>query len=232
MQILIVLTSIDCVPGTDHKTGTWLEELAAPYYVFRDAGAKVTLASVNGGAGPLDPLSESEAAQTEETRRFLADPAAREALANTLRLASVDPVDYDGVFYCGGLGPVFDLTDDLISIAIIEAMDRANKPIAAVCHGLAALRKPRKANGAPLVAGRAVTAFSNTEELSVNGPDLVPWYVEDEMCRLGAHYSRAANWSAHVVVDGNLITGQNPASSVGCAREVLNALAPSVQRGS
>jgi putative intracellular protease/amidase len=145
-------------------------------------------------------------------------------------LSGVDPADYDGVFYCGGLGPVFDLTDDLISIALIEAMDRANKPIAAVCHGLAALRKPRKADGAPLIAGRAVTAFSNTEELSVNGPDLVPWFVEDEMRRLGGHYSRAADWSAHVVVDGNLITGQNPASSIDCARKVLNALALSVQR--
>jgi putative intracellular protease/amidase len=232
MQILIVLTSIDRVPGTDHKTGTWLEELAAPYYVFQDAGAKATLASISGGAGPLDPLSESEAAQTEETRRFRADPVAREALANTVRLAGVDPADYDGVFYCGGLGPVFDLTDDPISIALIEAMDRANKPIAAVCHGLAALRKPRKVDGTPLIAGHAVTAFSNTEELSVNGPDLVPWFVEDEMRRLGGHYSRAADWSAHVIVDGNLITGQNPASSIDCARKVLNALALSVQRGS
>jgi putative intracellular protease/amidase len=232
MQILIVLTSVACVPGTDHETGTWLEELAAPYYVFQDAGAKVTLASVSGGAGPIDPLSESAAAQTDATRRFLADPVACRSLANTVPLSGIDPADYDGVFYCGGLGPVFDLTDDLISIALIEAMDRANKPIAAVCHGLAALRKPRKADGAPLIAGRAVTAFSNTEELSVNGPHLVPWFVEDEMRRLGGHYSRAADWSAHVVVDGNLITGQNPASSIDCARKVLNALALSVQRGS
>jgi putative intracellular protease/amidase len=232
MQILIVLTSIDCVPGTDHKTGTWLEELAAPHCVFQGAGAKVTLASVRGGVGPIDPLSESAAAQTDETRRFLADPLACQSLANTVPLSGIDPADYDGVFYCGGLGPVFDLTDDPNSIALIEAMDRQNKPIAAVCHGLAALRKPRKADGTPLIAGRAVTAFSNTEELSVNGPDLVPWFVEDEMRRLGGHYSRAADWSAHVVVDGNLITGQNPASSIGCAQEVLSALAPSVLRGS
>jgi putative intracellular protease/amidase len=224
MQILIVLTSVDRVPGTDHMTGTWLEELAAPYFVFLDAGAKVTLASVNGGAAPLDPLSQSAAAQTAATRRFRADPVAGQALADTQRLTRIDPADFDAVFYCGGLGPVFDLTDDPGSIALLEAMDRANKPIAAVCHGLAALRKPRRANGAPLVAGRAVTAFSNSEELSVNGPDLVPWFVEDEMRRLGGHYSRAADWSAHVVVDGNLITGQNPASSTGCAQEVLNAL--------
>jgi putative intracellular protease/amidase len=224
MQILIVLTSVARVPGTDHETGTWLEELAAPYFIFRDAGATVTLASVNGGAAPLDPLSEAAEAQTDATRRFSADPAARQALATTQPLAGIDPADFDAVFYCGGLGPVFDLTDDHTSIALIEAMDRANKPIAAVCHGLAALRKPRRADGAALVAGRAVTAFSNSEELSVNGPDLVPWFVEDEMRRLGGHYSRAADWSAHVVVDGNLITGQNPASSLGCAQEVLNAL--------
>jgi putative intracellular protease/amidase len=224
MKMLIVLTSVSCVPGTDHKTGTWLEELAAPYYAFMNCGAKVTLASIRGGAGPLDPLSESVVAQTAETRRFLADPVARAALGNTSTLAGIDPGDHAGVFYCGGLGPVFDVTDDSNSIALIELMDRANKPIAAVCHGVAALRKPRKADGAPLVQGRAVTAFSNTEELSVNGPDLVPYFVEDEMRRLGARYSRAADWSAHVVVDGNLITGQNPSSSIGCAQEVLNAL--------
>jgi len=224
MQILIVLTSVDRVPGTDHMTGTWLEELAAPYYIFLDAGAKVTLASVQGGAAPLDPLSQSEAAQTAATRRFSADPVARQALAHTQPLPGIDAADFDAVFYCGGLGPVFDLTDDPKSVALIETMERANKPIAAVCHGPAALRKPRRANGAALVAGRAVTAFSNSEELSVNGPDLVPWFVEDEMRRLGGHFSRAADWSAHVVVDGNLITGQNPASSAGCAQEVLNAL--------
>jgi putative cofactor-binding repeat protein len=224
MKMLIVLTSVSCVPGTNHKTGTWFEELAAPYYVFMDAGAKVTLASVQGGAGPLDPLSESAAAQTPETRRFLADSVARAALGNTVALPGIDPAVYAGVFYCGGLGPVFDVTDDSKSIALIEVMDRASKPIAAVCHGVAALRKPRKADGGPLVQGRAVTAFSNTEELCVNGPDLVPYFVEDEMRRLGGRYSRAADWSAHVVVDGNLITGQNPSSSIGCAQEVLNAL--------
>jgi len=224
LKILIVLTSVSAVPGTDHRTGTWLEELAAPYYTFQDAGAKVTLASVSGGVAPIDPISESAAAQTDDTRRFLADAVARQALANTVTLASINPADYDAVFYCGGLGPVFDLTDDPKSIAIIEAMDRAKKPIAAVCHGVAALRKPRKADGAPLIEGRTVSGFSNTEELAVNGPDLVPWFVEDELRRLGGQYSRAADWSAHVVVDGNLITGQNPASSTTAAQEVLNAL--------
>jgi|SRR5882757_4377511 len=224
MNILIVLTSVNCVPGTDHRTGAWLEELAAPYYVFADAGADVTLASTNGGMAPLDPLSESAAAQTDATHRFLADADAREALANTLPLAVIDPDDYDGVFYCGGLGPVFDLTDSEKSLSIIESMDRTNKPVAAVCHGVAVLRNARTAAGGPLVAGRAVTAFSNSEELAVNGPDLVPWLVENEMRRLGARYSCAADWNAHVVVDGNLITGQNPASSTGTAQEVLIAL--------
>jgi putative intracellular protease/amidase len=224
MRILIVLTSASKVPGTNHRTGTWLEELAAPYYTFQNAGAQMTLASVAGGAAPLDPTSESTAAQTQETRRFLADPVAQKALANTVTLASVNPDDYDGVFYSGGLGPVFDLTDNQKSIGIIEAMERARKPIAAVCHGVAALRNAHKANGAPLIEGRAVSGFSNSEELAANGPGLVPWFIEDELRRLGGQYSCAADWSPHVVVDGNLITGQNPASSAGAAREVLNAL--------
>jgi putative intracellular protease/amidase len=224
MKVLIVLTSASKVPGSDHRTGTWLEELAAPYFTFQDAGAKVTLASVIGGAAPIDPTSEAAAAQTDATRRFLADAAAQEALANTVTLASVDPDDYDAVFYSGGLGPVFDLTDNQKSISIIEAMDHAKKPIAAVCHGVAALRGARKASGAPLIEGRAVSGFSNSEELAVNGASLVPWFIEDEMRRLGGQYSRAADWSAHVVVDGNLITGQNPASSAEAAQKVLNAL--------
>jgi putative intracellular protease/amidase len=224
LKILIVLTSTRKVPGTDHATGTWLEELATPYYAFLTAGAQVTLASASGGAAPLDPTSLSAPAQTDDTRRFLADPTAQAALANTVELTEIDPADYDAVFYSGGLGPVFDLTDDPESLRVIEAMERTKKPIAAVCHGLAALRKARQANGAPLIEGRAVSGFSNTEELAVNGPNLVPWFIEDELRRLGGRYSRAADWSAHVVVDQNLITGQNPASSAGAAQEVLNAL--------
>jgi putative intracellular protease/amidase len=224
MQILIVLTSTSKVPGSDRKTGTWLEELAAPYYTFQDAGAQVTLASVTGGPAPIDPSSESTAAQTDETHRFLADPAAKKALANTIALAQVNPDDYDAVFFSGGLGPVFDLTDNQKSISIIEAMERAKKPIAAVCHGVAALRRACLPDGAALIQGRAVTGFSNSEELAANGANLVPWCIEDEMRRLGAQYSCAADWKSHVVVDGNLITGQNPASSAGVARRVLNAL--------
>jgi putative intracellular protease/amidase len=224
MKVLIVLTSASKVPGSDRRTGTWLEELAAPYYTFQDAGAKVTLASVAGGPAPIDPTSESAAAQTDATRRFLADAAAQKALANTVTLAGVNPDDYDAVFYSGGLGPVFDLTDNQKSISIIEAMERAKKPIAAVCHGVAALRGARKSDGAPLIEGRAVSGFSNSEERAANGTSLVPWFIEDEMRRLGGQYSCAADWAPHVVVDGNLITGQNPASSAGAAQKVLNAL--------
>jgi putative intracellular protease/amidase len=225
MHILIVLSSADRVPGTDHRTGTWLEELAAPYYVFKDAGAQVTLASVNGGPAPLDPLSESAEAETDATRRFRADPVAQQALASTVALKHVRPETYDAVFYSGGLGPVFDLSEDRRSIAFIETLHRAGKPVAAVCHGVAVLRHARTPTGDPLIKGRNVAGFSNTEELAVNGPGLVPWFIEDEMRRLGAQYSRAADWSPHVVVDGTLITGQNPASSAGAAEEVLRALA-------
>ena len=224
MKILMVLSSTSKVPDSERKTGTWLEELAAPYYAFKDAGAQVTLGSVIGGPAPIDPTSESAASQTEATRRFLADPAAQKALANTVTLASIDPDEYEAVFYSGGLGPVFDLTDNQKSISLIEAMERAGKPIAAVCHGVAALRRARTPDGAPLIKGRAVSGFSNSEERSANGTGLVPWFIEDEMRRLGGEYSSGADWSPHVVVDGNLITGQNPASSAGAAEKLLSAL--------
>jgi putative intracellular protease/amidase len=224
MKILMVLSSTSKVPESERKTGTWLEELAAPYYAFKDAGAQVTLASVIGGPAPIDPASESAASQTEATRRFLADPVAQKALANTVTLAGIDPDEYDAVFYSGGLGPVFDLTDNQKSISLIEAMERAGKPIAAVCHGVAALRRARAPHGAPLIEGRAVAGFSNSEERSANGTGLVPWFIEDEMRRLGGDYSSGPDWSPHVVVDGNLITGQNPASSAGAAEKLLNAL--------
>jgi putative intracellular protease/amidase len=223
-RVLIVLSSTGQVPGTDRKTGTWLEELAAPYYTFKEAGAAVTLASVAGGRAPIDPTSESEAAQTEATRRFNADQTAQQALSNTIKLSSIKADDFDAVFYSGGLGPVFDLTGDLVSIALIEAMDRAGKPIAAVCHGPAVLRKARAADGTPLVKGREVTGFSNEEEQQANGLDSVPYLIENELRRLGGRYTCAAEWNPHVAVAGNLITGQNPASSVGAAEKVLAAL--------
>jgi putative intracellular protease/amidase len=224
VKILIALSSCGQIPGTDRKTGTWFEELAAPYYTFQDAGAEVTLASVSGGRAPIDPASESESAQTDATRRFAADPAAKQALANTRTLSAIRAGDYNALFYSGGLGPVFDLTDDKSSIALIEATYRAGKPVAAVCHGVAALRLAKTPEGAPLIQGRAVAGFSNSEERAAHGIDVVPFLIEDELRRLGGHYSSAADWNAHVVVDGQLITGQNPASSGAAAQKVLEAL--------
>jgi putative intracellular protease/amidase len=219
-----VLSSCDRIPGTERGTGTWLEELAAPYYVFQDSGAQVDLASIAGGRAPIDPTSVEPAFQTEATRRFADDLHAQRALANTSQLASIKPDDCDAVFYSGGLGPVFDLSEDAGSIAFIEAMHRAGKPIAAVCHGPAVLRNVRDARGFSLVKGRAVTGFSNTEEMAANGPGVVPFSIEDELCRLGGRFSAADDGQPHVVADGTLITGQNPASSEATARKVLELL--------
>jgi putative intracellular protease/amidase len=224
VKILIVLSSCGQIPGTDRKTGTWFEELAAPYYTFQDAGAEVTLVSVSGGAAPLDPTSEGDGAQTDATRRFAADPAAMQALANTRMLSGIRADDYAAVFYSGGLGPVFDLTNDKSSIALIEATYRTDKPVAAVCHGVAALRLAKTPQGASLIRGRSVTGFSNSEERAAHGVGIVPFLIEDELRRLGAHYSSADDWNAHVVVDGQLITGQNPASSGAAAQKVIEAL--------
>ncbi|MGD0493975.1 MAG: type 1 glutamine amidotransferase domain-containing protein [Steroidobacteraceae bacterium] len=223
-RILIVLSSCDRIPGTDRRTGTWLEELAAPYYVFRDAGAQVDVASVAGGRAPLDPTSEAQAFQTDATRRFAADPEAQRALTDTLKLAAIRPEVYDAVFYSGGLGPVFDLSEDRTSVALIEAMHRAGKPIAAVCHGSAVFRNARDSKGMALVMGRGVTGFSNSEEIAANGPGVVPFLIEDELRRLGGRYSSAADGQPHVVTDGTLITGQNPASSEGAARKILEMI--------
>lgn len=225
MKILIVLSSTGQIPDSDRKTGTWLEELAAPYYTFKDAKMKVTLASIEGGSAPIDPWSEGNDAQTDSTRRFSADPNAMKALASTVKLSSLRAEDFDAIFYTGGLGPVFDLTSDRTSIALIEAMQRANKPIAAVCHGLAALRLARMPDGSPFVKGRSVAGFSDSEERASHGDALVPFMIESELRRLGGRYTSATDWQPHVVVDGQLITGQNPASSLGAAQEVLKALA-------
>jgi len=224
MNILIVLSSIGQIPGTDRKTGSWYEEVAAPYYAFRDAGATVTLASPAGGAAPIDPASEDDGFQTDATRRFSADADAKAALAATVRLADIKAEDYAAVFYSGGLGPVFDLAQDETSTALIEAFNGADKPVAAVCHGVAALRQTKGADGQPLVSGRAVTGFSNSEEAAAHGTGLVPFLIEDEMKRLGGDYSSGADWHAHVVADRGLITGQNPASSDGAAHKLLEAL--------
>lgn len=224
MNILMVLTSHDTLGNTGHKTGFWLEEFAAPYYAFLDAGAQVTLASPKGGQPPIDPNSDDPGAQTAATERFQADEAARKALASTLTLAQVNADDFDALFYPGGHGPLWDLAEDPRSIALIERFQALGKPVGAVCHAPAVLRHTVDANGAPLVKGKQVTGFSNTEEAAVNLTDVVPFLVEDMLKGHGGVYSRAEDWHSHVVVDGLLVTGQNPASSDATAHALLKLL--------
>ncbi|MFP6560557.1 type 1 glutamine amidotransferase domain-containing protein [Paraburkholderia sp. B3] len=224
MKVLIVLTSHEDLGNTGKKTGFWLEEFAAPYYALRDAGAQLTLASPKGGQPPLDPKSSDPSAQTEATRRFDADAAARAELASTKRLADVDVNAFDAVFYPGGHGPLWDLAEDPASIALIERTLAAGKPVAAVCHAPGVLRHVKGADGKPLVAGKSVTGFSNTEEAAVGLTEVVPFLVEDMLKGSGGHYTKAADWQPHVAVDGLLITGQNPASSEPVAEALLQAL--------
>lgn len=225
MKVLMVLTSHDRLGNTGKKTGFWLEEFAAPYFAFVDAGAEVTLASPRGGQPPLDPKSDEPASQTEDTARFRADTGAQAALASTHVLSVIQPLDYDAVFYVGGHGPLWDLAEDATSIALIEKMHAAGKVVAAVCHGPGVLRRVRGTDSQPLVAGKKVTGFTNGEEAAVQLTDVVPFLVEDELKRLGGDYSKKDDWQAYAVVDGKLVTGQNPASSVLVAREVLGLLA-------
>ncbi|AVJ27879.1 type 1 glutamine amidotransferase domain-containing protein [Achromobacter spanius] len=224
MNILIVLTSHDTLGNTGRKTGFWLEEFAAPYYAFLDAGAKITLASPLGGQPPLDPKSDDPDAQTDDTRRFQKDTDAQRVLASTRRLAEVQASDYDAVFYPGGHGPLWDLAEDAKSVALIETMLAAGKPVSAVCHAPGVLRHAKTADGKPLVQGRQVTGFSNAEEAAVQLTDVVPFLVEDELKQLGGLYSSGPDWQSHVVSDGLLITGQNPGSSVGVAKALLERL--------
>jgi putative intracellular protease/amidase len=224
MNILIVLTSHDRLGDTGKKTGFWLEELAAPYYVFKDAGSKIALASPKGGQPPLDPRSDEPTAQTAATARFKADQSAQNALANTTKLSEISASRHDAVFYPGGHGPLWDLSEDLNSIALIEAMHADGKPLAAVCHGPGALRHAKAQGGSPLVKGKSVTGFSNTEEAAVGLTQVVPFLVEDMLKQNGGDYSKADDWEPCVVVDGNLITGQNPASSKGVANALLDQL--------
>jgi len=220
----MVLTSHDRLGDTGKKTGFWLEEFAAPYYVFEDAGATITLASPKGGQPPLDPKSAEPDAQTEATKRFRKDKAAQAALAKTLKLSSVSADDFDGVFYPGGHGPLWDLAEDADSIALIEATYAAGKPMAAVCHAPGVLRHAKSSDGSPLVRGKAVTGYANTEEAAVGLTKIVPFLVEDILKQNGGNYSKAADWQPYVQTDGNLITGQNPASSEAAAKAVLKQL--------
>ncbi|MDU1651879.1 type 1 glutamine amidotransferase domain-containing protein [Leclercia adecarboxylata] len=224
MKVLMVLTSHSDLGNTGKKTGFWLEEFAAPYYIFKDAGADVVVASPAGGQPPLDPKSDSADFQTELTQRFKADPAAQRELANTLKLDSVRQDDFDTVFYPGGHGPLWDLAESQTSIALIEAFNRAGKPIGFVCHAPGVLRHVKAASGEPLVKGRQVTGFTNGEEADVELTDIVPFLVEDELIALGANYQKGPNWGSFIVEDGTLITGQNPGSSEAVAKALVAAL--------
>ncbi len=224
MKVLMVLTSHSDLGNTGKKTGFWLEEFAAPYYIFKDAGADVVLASPAGGQPPLDPKSDSADFQTELTQRFKADPAAQRELANTLKLDSVRQDDFDTVFYPGGHGPLWDLAESQTSIALIDAFNRAGKPIGFVCHAPGVLRHVKAASGEPLVKGRQVTGFTNGEEADVELTDIVPFLVEDELIALGANYQKGPNWGSFIVEDGTLITGQNPGSSEAVAKALVAAL--------
>ena len=224
MKILMVLTSHDQLGNTGKKTGFWLEEFAAPYFAFKDAGAQLTLASPKGGQPPLDPKSDEPAAQTAATERFRKDPAAQSALASTALLGSVRAEDYDAVFYPGGHGPLWDLTEDKVSIALIEAFYKAGKPVALVCHAPGVLRHVKGADGQPLVKGKRVTGFTNSEEEAVQLTNVVPFLVEDMLQEKGGIYSKGDDWASYVVTDGLLLTGQNPASSEAAAEALLTKL--------
>jgi putative intracellular protease/amidase len=224
-NVLMVLTSHDQLGNTGRKTGFWLEELAAPYYAFKDAGVNVVLASPLGGQPPLDPKSNEPSFQTDLTRRFEQDAAANSQLASTVRLNTIDQADFDTVFYPGGHGPLWDLAEDRHSIALIESFLAANKPVALVCHAPGVLRHVKTPAGHPLVEGKQVTGFTNSEEEGVGLTNVVPFLVEDELKAKGGVYSKGADWGSYVVQDGLLITGQNPASSAEAATLLLKQLA-------
>lgn len=223
MKILMVLTSHDKLGDTGRKTGFWLEEFVAPYYTFLDAGAAVTVASPKGGQPPLDPVSDTPEGQTDLTRRFKQDPAAQAVLARTVSLAGIKAADYDAVFYPGGHGPMWDLAEDPHSIALIKAFYNAGKPVAAICHAPGVLHRV-EFQGQPIVKGKRVTGFTNSEEKAVQLTKVVPFLVEDELKRLGGVYEKAADWASFAITDGKLVTGQNPASSRAGAEALLKLL--------
>lgn len=224
MNVLIVITSHDQLGDTGHKTGFWLEEFASPYYKLKDAGAIITLASPLGGQPPLDPKSNEPDFQTEDTHRFDGDEMAQNELANTVKLSGLTAEKFDAVFYPGGHGPLWDLYNNSDSINLIEQFIAANKPVAAVCHAPAVLLKAKTVNGEPLVKGKKVTGFSNSEEDAVELTTIVPYLLEDELKALGGFYEKTDDWHPLAVTDGLLITGQNPASSAAVADALLQAL--------
>ena len=224
MKVLIVLTSHGELGNTGEKTGFWIEEFASPYYILADAGVDLTLASPKGGQPPVDPKSESADTQSSSTKRFYGDYDLIDKVAHTLKLSEVNETDYDAVFYPGGHGPLWDLSADAISITLIENFYKHNKPVAFVCHAPAALLKVKAPDGEPLVNGKEVTGFSDSEEEEVKLTKVVPFLLEDELKKLGAHYSKGDNWNSYVKEDGLLITGQNPASSEAVAKLLLIAI--------
>lgn len=223
-KVLFVLTSHDQLGNTGEKTGFWIEEFAAPYYTLKDKNVMITLASPKGGQPPIDPKSTDESAQTEATKRFYADKETQVLLANTIKLSTVNEADYDAIFYPGGHGPLWDLAEDPNSIKLIEAFYNNNKPVAAVCHAPAVLKSTRNVDGTPLVKGKNVTGFTNSEEEAVQLTAIVPFLVEDMLKKNGGIYSKVADWNPHAVKDGLLITGQNPASSEKVAELLLEEL--------
>lgn len=224
MHVLMILTSHDKLGDTGLKTGFWLEEFASPFYCFKDQGFEVNLASPAGGQPPLDPSSEQADFQTTATERFNQDSKAKQQLATTLVLADINPNDYDAIFYPGGHGPLWDLTNDADSIALLQAFHQANKPVGLVCHAPGVLKNVNNDDGTPLVAGKQVTGFSNSEEAAVQLTNIVPFLVEDMLQQNGAHFSKGEDWSSYLAVDGKLITGQNPASSAAVANELIKQL--------
>lgn len=225
MKILMVLTSHDTLGNTGKKTGFWLEEFAAPYYTFLDAGAEITVASPAGGQPPLDPKSDLPDFQTELTHRFKSDPAAQKVLANTVKLDTVRQEDFDTVFYPGGHGPLWDLAESAVSIGLIESFVRAEKPVGFVCHAPGVLKNVKAANGEPIVKGRVVTGFTNGEEDAVQLSNVVPFLIEDTFIAQGADYRKGPDWAPFVVTDGKLVTGQNPASSEDAAKALMKLIA-------
>ncbi len=224
MKILMVVTSHDQLGNSGRKTGLWLEELAAPYFIFGDAGLDVTIASPKGGRAPLDPKSTEPTSQTEDTHRFVQDPAAVEALADTVRLSATSQAGFDAVFFPGGHGPLWDLTNDRHALSLIEQALAAGKPVALVCHAPGILTNVKGPDGGPIATGRAVTGFTNSEEAAVQLTDIVPYLLEDVLRKQGARFSAAADFKPHVVQDGLLITGQNPPSSTPAALALLDVL--------
>jgi putative intracellular protease/amidase len=224
MKVLFVLTSHDELGDTGKKTGFWVEEFAGPYYTLKDKGVEVTLATPKGGKAPIDPSSDTKDAATESTERFHEDKEAQERINTTHKLADVNAADYDAVFYPGGHGPLWDLANDATSIKLIETFNSQKKPVAFVCHAPAALKSVKGADGQPLVKGKKVTGFTNTEEKAVQLTDVVPFLVEDMLKENGGIYSKGDDWAEYALQDGNLITGQNPASSKLVAEKLFEAI--------